>query len=103
MLPVIPTARAVEDLVELTAYLMERSPDAGIRFHNSVAETFRQLSESPELGAVYRFRRKSITNIRIWRVKKFTKYLIFYRVYSDRIVIVRVRHGATNYMDFFDE
>ena len=39
---------------------------------------------------------------RVRLVKKFSNYLIFYRIETDRIEILRVLHGARDYMNLFD-
>jgi plasmid stabilization system protein ParE len=60
------------------------------------------IAHMPELGQLYPFRHPAMQNARIRKIKKFSNYLIFYRIETDRIEILRVLHGATDYMNLFD-
>jgi toxin ParE1/3/4 len=55
----------------------------------------------PEIGASRMFRNPRYAYVRIWRVKGFERYLIFYRPLNDGIEVLRVIHGARNVEELF--
>jgi len=101
-IPVILAPAALQDIEDIKFYLEQRSETVASRFADSINKTFDLLSRMPYLGELHPFKDPTMQNIRIWRVKGFPNHLIFYRVESERIVIVRLRHGATNYMEEFE-
>ena len=101
-LHVMRTAEAKEDIIELFRYFDEQSENLGEKFLESLNETLEMIVHMPELGELYRFRVPAMRNARVRRVKKFSNYLIFYRIEADRIEILRVLHGARDYMNLFD-
>lgn len=48
----------------------------------------------PLIGSERKFFNSKLWGIRLWFVKGFEKYLIFYRVFDNYIEIVRVLHSA---------
>jgi toxin ParE1/3/4 len=101
-LPVTRTAEAREDIIELLRYFDAQDPNLGERFLECLHETCEMIAHMPELGELYRFRNPAMKDARVRLVKKFSNYLIFYRIESDRIEILRVLHGARDYMNLFD-
>ena len=101
-LPISPTADAKEDIIELIRYFDKQDVNLGDRFLWHLHETYEMIVNMPELGELYRFRHPAMQNARVRRIKKFSNYLIFYRIETDKIVILRVLHGARDYMKFFD-
>ena len=97
------TPIAQDDILDLALYLSNQSTEASIRFFDNVFLSIQRLSEMPELGSIYYFDHADVYNIRIWPVKGFRNYLIFYRIKSDCIQILRVLHGSTNYEMLFKE
>jgi len=101
-LPIMPTVEAKEDIIELIRYFDERDASLGERFLGHLYETYEMIVNMPELGELQHFRNPTMKNTRIRRIKKFSNYLIFYRIETNRIVILRVLHGARDYMNLFD-
>jgi len=101
-LPVTRTAEAKEDIIELFRYFDEQDASLGDRFLEALNETYEMIAHMPELGELYHFRDPAMKDARVRRVKKFSNYLIFYRIETDRIEILRVLHGARDYMNLFD-
>jgi plasmid stabilization system protein ParE len=58
--------------------------------------SFRTLAQWPEVGPRYQSNRAELSEMRFWPVRRFTNYLIFYRVTGrlHRLQIIRVLHGA---------
>jgi len=101
-LPVIPSDAATDDIAELYSYFLERGESLAENFMNCLSETYKMVANMPELGELHRFRDPAMRNARIRKIKKFPNHLIFYRIEADKIVIIRVLHGARDYMRFFD-
>jgi len=101
-LPVLPLPTATSDIDELYYFFLEREESLGARFLECLYETYEMIASMPELGELYHFRDPAMKDARVRRVKKFSNYLIFYRIESDRIEVLRVLHGARDYMNLFD-
>lgn len=81
--------RADRDIDEQLVYLARQSPVVAERFLDSVDRTFQILASSPERGFAW-----SPDGIRVWPVREFQNWLIFYRPLEDGIEIIRLLHGA---------
>lgn len=92
---------AQDDILDHAFYLSDQSTNVSAHFFANVFFSIQRLSEMPELGSVYFIEHTDVGNIRIWPVKGFRNYLIFYRIQSDCIQILRVLHGSTDYETFF--
>jgi Plasmid stabilization system protein len=79
-LRVIFTSIARMDIVDATYYLAERNVNAAAKFFDCVRHSAQRLSEMPELGTVVQWEEKRMNNVRIWPVKNFSNYLIFYQI-----------------------
>ena len=101
-LPITRTDEAVEDIADLHYYFFERDASVAEKFLTCLDETYEMIANMPELGELYRFRDPAMKDARVRLVKKFSNYLIFYRIEADRIEILRVLHGARDYMNLFD-
>jgi toxin ParE1/3/4 len=85
--------RADRDVTEQANYLALDSRDAALRFYAATDETFQQLANMPKLGSVRDYRNPRLMGLRMWPVKGFRKYLIFYRPITNGIEIIRVLRG----------
>jgi len=98
---VVPTVAALEDITEIACYLRERSQTVAAKFLQLLDATYEQLAGMPELGTKKYFAHPEMQNVRIWPVKKYRNYLLFYRIEEDRILVLRVLHGARDYEGLF--
>ena len=90
------------DLVEHFVFLADHvGVDTGRRFRQAVRTTLHQLSQMPEMGSHGIFRNPRFESIRMWRVRGFDRYLIFYRPFRDGIEVHRIIHGARNIEELF--
>lgn len=83
------------DVAEEVEWLLENAGGAVAKaWHEAVWETIGFLERHPRLGR----QRKDLSEsgIRSWRVNHFTRWLIFYRLEGDRIIVYRVRSGTMN-------
>jgi toxin ParE1/3/4 len=95
MARVIQRTAAKRDLIDHFVFLGENaSVDVARRFIQSSKSDFEKLAEMPEMGAQRLFRNPRFFSIRMWPVRGFERYLIFYRPLKDGIGILRVLHGS---------
>lgn len=66
------------DVEEIFVFIAEDNMDAGIRFLDSVEIGSALLAEHPMIGSPRDFEISKLRNIRIWPVKGFESYLVFY-------------------------
>jgi len=94
-----PAAR--RDLVQHFAYIGENAGlNAAHRFISLARRTFGDLALSPGVGVPGKVRK--LPNLRMWRIRDFEKYLIFYHSVEDNIHIERVIHAARDYNRVLD-
>ncbi len=83
------------DISETVTYLAEQAgSETALRWSAAVWETIKELQQHPLLGRA----RPDLPfpGIRTWRVKDFSRWLIFYCVRPKSLVFYRVKHGATH-------
>ena len=85
--------RAVGDLDEIRAYLVERSPGGAERVRRHIAETLERLGDFPFLG-----RQTDEPGVRVLPLTRYP-YLIFYAVLDETVAVLHVRHGAREPLD----
>ena len=86
---------ARRDVLAIADYLGERSEDARRRFFDETDACLRTLDVVPFIGRVVKPARGRGTALRSYRVSgRFWQYLVFYRVFTNSIRIVRIVHGA---------
>jgi toxin ParE1/3/4 len=87
--------RAAElDIAEITIALRERQPASATKFVKAARTAFRLLATQPEMGRRYQTTHPLLQNLRVWQVKGFERYLIFYRSGHAAIYIERVLYGG---------
>lgn len=83
------------DVAEEIQWLIENAgSEVAKAWHDAAWDTILFLERNPRLGR----QRKDLKEpgIRSWRVNHFTRWLIFYRVENNRIVVYCVRSGTMN-------
>ena len=95
-LKIIRAEEAIRNVADIHLFIAMNNPAAADRFLDALRLTFRTLARWPEVGPHYQSNRAELTGMRFWPVRRFTNYLIFYRVTGKprRLHIVRVLHGA---------
>lgn len=89
---------AKRDLVKHFAYLVERGEiDVARRFLSATEAAFHLLSEMPELGVQRQFKHRQLSNTRMWPVKEFREFLIFYQPIENGIRVLRMIHAKEDY------
>ncbi len=95
MIPHVLAAAALDDLDDIHAYIAEHNIAAADRVQNAAFDTFELLSRNPKIGRVRKYRGKA-SDLRSFGIRSFPNYMIFYRVGTEHLEIVRVLHGAQN-------
>jgi len=95
MARVITSVAAKRDLTDHFVFLGENaSVDVARRFLHTSNVSFQAIAQMPELDAQRSFRNSRFSSVRVWLVKSFERYLIFYRPLTDGLEVLRVIHGA---------
>jgi toxin ParE1/3/4 len=84
-------ARARLDLKSHWRYIARDNRPAADRLLEAAEETFKLISETPDIGSQRSFRK--LVGIRSRAVTGFKNYLVFYQTRGETIIIVRVLHG----------
>jgi toxin ParE1/3/4 len=79
---------ANRDLDEITDYFLSVSVDAGDKFVASFDRKCLYLTKFPHIGKLYPMLSNDLRGIRLER------YIVFYRVFPDRLVIVRILNAS---------
>jgi toxin ParE1/3/4 len=95
--------QAYRDLIDIAIYIAQDSADASERFLEAAESTFEVLATTPELGSLCPFKNPLAAGIRVYPVRRFRKHLIFYRVESVGIYVIRVMHGARDWQGIFEK
>jgi len=83
------------DFAELvTKFAGSVSAVVATRFEDNTYQLIRLLSQQPEMGRL----RKDLKpeGIRSFRVRGFDRYLLFYQVRGEDLVLLRLRYGGMN-------
>ena len=86
--------QADRDINHQFEYIAKDNLEAAIRFYEAAFRAFDVLLVNPHIGPAREFGDSQLKDIRIWLVKGFEKYLIFYRATDEVVEILRVLHTA---------
>ena len=88
------TSPAHRDVVAHAKYLVERNPSVARRFLQAVKLSFDRIRSTPDLGELWSENDVQDHSVRCWCVRRFEKYVIYFRVSPTSIEIMRVLHSA---------
>jgi len=94
--------QAERDIEECFVYIGEDNLDIAVHFLVAVEDSIEQIGRNPFVGSPREFENSQIKNLRMWRVKNFTDYQIFYTIKEETIEIVRVLNGARDLPNIFN-
>jgi toxin ParE1/3/4 len=86
--------QADRDLNNHFEHIARDNLEAAIRFYEAAFRAFDVLLTNPLIGPARDFENSQLKDIRIWLVKGFEKYLIFYRATNKLVEILRVLHAS---------
>ena len=87
--------QATHDLEDIWLYIANDSPQVADRFLDSVLEQCQLFCSSPEMGRV---REDLLPGTRSFSIKR---YVLFYRVVSSKVEIVRILSGYRDLESLF--
>jgi len=93
----------LEELFNISFRIAQENEEAADRFLDACGDTFEQLAQNPLIGSVREFRTTTLKDVRLWRVRGFTNYLIFYRPIEDGVEILHVVHGKRDYKRLYED
>ena len=94
-LEIIEMAEAVDDVIKAAGYIADRSSlNASDKFLQAVKNTYRQISETPGIGVARDFGQPDLQGMRMWRVAKYPRFLVFYIASNKELVILHVLSGS---------
>jgi toxin ParE1/3/4 len=86
---------ANRDLEKQAQYIAADSGiETALRFYEMADETFRLLLSHPRLGKATQIQNPRLANTRMFPLRHFVEFVVFYRPLGKGIEIVRVLHGA---------
>jgi toxin ParE1/3/4 len=95
---VVVRPRARRDIRDiLSNYIETAGIEIARRFREAATETFLGLAEFPRMGAPRKVRKPEFQGVRMWRIRGFESYLIFYFPRKDGIAVERVIHASMDY------
>ena len=80
------------DLEAGVAYLADKaSPEIACQWHDEVMATVKRIESRPDLG---RPRHDLVSpDIRSLIIRRYPRYLLFYRWHDDTVEVLRIKHG----------
>ena len=87
---------AEQELDDYATHIAKDNIDAALRLYDAAEETYKNLSEFPEIGESYPSSNPLLFNIRFFPVKGFKNYLVFYQPLDNHIEIVRIINKSRN-------
>ena len=94
-LGIIETPEAVDDVMKVADYIAARSSlNASDRFLEAVKSTYRQIADMPSIGAERDYGQPDLKGMRMWRVTKYPRFLVFYVTTGRELIILHVLNGS---------
>ena len=85
--------KAQLDVLEIAAWIARDSLVQSDRFGHALVDTLVSIAESPNAGRALDTRRPRLRGLRWRAVQGFRSYLVYYRVASNAVSIIRVLHA----------
>jgi toxin ParE1/3/4 len=101
-MPIIKLPQAQRDLQQLARYLGEQSPTTGFRFYDPAEKAFQSLARMPEMGSLWGSANPQFVDMRVWPIRRFENFLIFYRPLNQGIEVIRVLHASRDIESIFE-
>ena len=93
---------AALDIDEIVDYLASENILVSQSFVSDLQRCFDLLAENPKIGVQRQYRFKALSGMRMFPLKKYSSYLVFYLADDLSIDIVRVLHGHRDIEKLFD-
>lgn len=93
--------KAEQDLGAIFNFIVADNSEAAERVRRTILNTADLLAQYPELGRRIHNASPRHVRIRWFVVPKFHNYLIFYQLFAETVMVVRVLHAAQDWTRFF--
>ncbi|HET8890282.1 MAG TPA: type II toxin-antitoxin system RelE/ParE family toxin [Candidatus Angelobacter sp.] len=99
---IVLTDAAVNDILEQAAWYQEQSGlKLARRWEQAVTSVLLRIVATPASGAPCTFKAADLKGVRRVPVPRFPKHLVFYRVRSQELIVLRIVHGARDLESLF--
>jgi toxin ParE1/3/4 len=88
------SSSARRDLLDHFTFIGQTNPAAAKRFLRAVGKAMTMLANTPEIAGFWESENPRHADVRVWPIRQFENFLIFYRVRSDGLRILRILHAA---------
>ena len=93
------STKAQLDMDSIAERIQQDSTRSALRFLEAAEKTAQELLLVPEFGAHWETDDPDFQDLRVCLVEGFRKYLLFYRIQGDDVIILRIIHGHRNLPD----
>jgi toxin ParE1/3/4 len=90
---------AQHDLRAISARIRRDRPQTAARFLRAAQSAFKKLLRLPHLGVSWESSNPALEGLRVWPIRGFENFVIFYRPIDAGIEIIRILHGARDIED----
>ena len=94
MARILERPRARQELERIALEIGKERLSSARRFLREVKKTYELLASFPEMGTAWESEDVVFNQVRFFPVRRFRKYLIFYRPIRDGVEIVLIIHGS---------
>ena len=98
---IIKRPAAGRDIEECFVHIAQDNLDIGVTFLVAVEDSLERLADFPFIGTTRDFQDKELPSVKVWPVKGFENYLIFYTANEDVIDVIRLLHGSRDIEGIF--
>jgi toxin ParE1/3/4 len=98
---ILKRPQALRDIEECFVYIAEDNLEIGVCFIAAVEDSLQQISQFPFIGKERVFKNTHFQSVRMWHVKNFENYLIFYLVTDGTVEIIRVLYSSRDIEEIF--
>jgi toxin ParE1/3/4 len=98
----IKTPEAAREFYRRAEYLYDVSPATAARFLRAAESTFQRLVKVPGLGGLCEFQNPEFADVRVFPIKRFPKFLVFYRPIPEGVLIIRILHASQDIESIFE-
>ena len=81
----------------------ETDIETAVRFDTATLDSFEFLAKTPLVGVERSYSNSRLRGLRMWFVRGFERYLIFYMVSEKEVLIVRVLHSSRDISGIFSD
>jgi toxin ParE1/3/4 len=92
---------AISDILEQAEWYGTHSESVATRWEKAVTSALLRIAGSPRSGVPCRFKADELRGVRRSAVAGFPKHLVFYQVCDDKIIVLRIVHGARDLESLF--